>query len=254
MAATDAVRLLQITDMHLVADRAGRVRGVCGHESLGAVLAAARSRAHVWPPDAVLATGDLSDDGSAASYRHFRERVAGLEAPVYWIPGNHDDRAVMDEVLPGGNVMAERSLRLGAWQIVLLDSQLPGEVRGRLGVRELARLDAELGGSDRPHALVVLHHNPCDIGSRWFAPLGIEDEAAFWEGIERHERVRAVLFGHIHQDFERVRGGVRLLASPSTSAQFAPGTDTLVIDDRPPGWRWLVLHPDGRVESWVERL
>jgi len=42
--------------------------------------------------DAVLATGDLVDAGSRAEYELLKELLAPLRAPVYLLPGNHDDR------------------------------------------------------------------------------------------------------------------------------------------------------------------
>jgi len=47
---------------------------------------------------------------------------------------------------------------------------------------------------------------------------------------------------------------VRLLASPSTCVQFAPGSESFKVDDQPPGYRWLTLHTDGRIETGVSRV
>src|SRR2546423_695674 len=48
-------------------------------------------------PDLVLATGDLTDSGRAEEYAHLRELLAPLPMPVYFIPGNHDERADLPE-------------------------------------------------------------------------------------------------------------------------------------------------------------
>jgi Icc protein len=48
---------------------------------------------------------------------------------------------------------------------------------------------------------------------------------------------------------------VRLLGTPSTSAQFKPRVDHFEIDDLPPAFRWLDLYPDGRLDTglcWVD--
>jgi len=45
-----------------------------------------------------------------------------------------------------------------------------------------------------------------------------------------------------------------MLASPSTSVQFLPDSDEFSVDTRPPGYRWLNLHPDGTIETGVERV
>jgi 3',5'-cyclic-AMP phosphodiesterase len=72
--------------------------------------------------------------------------------------------------------------------------------------------------------------------------------------IDRHPSVRAVLGGHVHQAFEGRHGDVRVLATPSTCAQFTPRTERCVMDLRPPGYRWLELWPDGTLRTEVRWL
>jgi Icc protein len=52
-----------------------------------------------------------------------------LDAPQVWIPGNHDLRSAMEEVADSPQRMCGE-LRAGNWQILLLDSQIEGEVGG----------------------------------------------------------------------------------------------------------------------------
>jgi len=66
--------------------------------------------------------------------------------------------------------------------------------------------------------------------------------------------VCAVLWGHVHQAFEGERRGVRLLATPSTCAQFLPESDDFAVDHRPPAYRLLELRADGTMATalkWV---
>jgi Icc protein len=68
--------------------------------------------------------------------------------------------------------------------------------------------------------------------------------------------VRGIVWGHVHQALEGERAGVRLLATPSTCAQFAPGLDDFAIDSRPPAYRMLELLPDGSIVTevvWVDQ-
>jgi Icc protein len=51
-----------------------------------------------------------------------------------------------------------------------------------------------------------------------------------------------------------MRNGVRLLGSPSTCVQFAPGSEHFKVGDQAPGYRWLRLHPDGGLETGVSRV
>ena len=63
---------------------------------------------------------------------------------------------------------------------------------------------------------------------------------------------RAVLWGHVHQAFDGMRGGLMLMGTPSTCVQFESGSTKFALDERPPGYRWLHLYPDGRIDTRVE--
>ena len=68
-------------------------------------------------------------------------------------------------------------------------------------------------------------------------------------------RCAPISWGHVHQCFDARRHGVRLLATPSTCAQFLPLSDEFAIDARPPAYRRLTLLPDGTLETevvWVD--
>lgn len=249
------VQLLQVTDPHLFGDPATELYGVNTAESLRLTLAAALADGPA--PDAVLVTGDIGDDMSAAAYANFRRALGRCGAPVICLPGNHDDPALMAQLLEGDGFQYCGSARLGPWGVVLLDTHVPGRPHGRLSDRELGRLDTELRALHDVPVLVCLHHPPMPVGSTWLDAVGLTNGDAFFEVLDRHANVRCVLAGHVHQAFDAQRGPVRVLASPSTCAQFTPGTERCVMDQRPPGYRWLSLHPDGSVTTrvgWLPRL
>ena len=248
--ATDIVRLIQITDCHVLADPADRLRGVDTHATLARVVE--RVRAEAPPPDAVLATGDLSQDGSAESYRRVRTLLARLGAPVHCLPGNHDHGPSMASVLPGDGVRVDRGPLVGGWRVVLLDSTVAGEVNGRLGVDDLAKLDRALEEHSDRHALICLHHNPVAVGGAWRDWVSLANPDDLFTVIDRHAHVRGVLWGHIHQSFEGTRNGVRLIGSPATCFQFAPGADgALAVAPEPPAYRRIGLRADGAIETEV---
>jgi Icc protein len=60
--------------------------------------------------------------------------------------------------------------------------------------------------------------------------------------------------GRARQPFEGLRRGVRLLATPSTCAQFQPRSDQFVIDNQPPAYRLLTLHSNGAIDTGVHML
>jgi Icc protein len=245
------MHILHITDPHLYGRADGKLRGVETDASLRAVLDAAFDEV----PDysAILATGDLVQD-DPAGYLRFRSIFGSLGKPVLCIPGNHDEPAAMERELRGEPFRICGAHRIGGWQFVMLDSYESGHVGGRLSGRELARLDAALAGSDAP-AIVCLHHHPVAMGSIWLDGIGLANADEFWRIIDAHTAVRAVLWGHVHQVYDDVRGRVRLLATPSTGAQFLPASERYAVDSRPPAYRLLDLSDDGRIETavrWID--
>ncbi|MAT91570.1 MAG: 3',5'-cyclic-AMP phosphodiesterase [Halioglobus sp.] len=249
----DSVRVVQLTDTHLCAEAGGKLLGMDTDHSLQAVIDLVRRERDA--VDLLLGTGDLADSGAAPAYLRLRDYFGQFPCPQYWLPGNHDQFEHMQQAA-AGQAWLSRELRAGNWQIVLLDSQVPGEVGGELGDAELALLEAALADAAAAglHSLVCLHHHPVEIGCAWLDQQIVADAARFFSVLDRFDGVRAVLWGHVHQEIDRLRGDVRLLASPSTCVQFAPGSDTFRADDLPPGYRWLDLHPDGRLDTGVSRV
>lgn len=247
------MKILQITDPHLFGSASGALRGVVTDASLHHVL----DEAYAGVPDfeALLVTGDLVQD-DPSGYLRFRSIFGNSRKPVLCIPGNHDEPDIMRKSLAGAPFQMCGTHSAAGWQLVMLDSCDPGHVGGRLTAQELERLDRTLGSSPA-HAMVCLHHHPVEMGSRWIDTIGLANRDEFWRVIDAHPNVRAVVWGHVHQEYEGDRGGVRLFATPSTGAQFLPFSDRYAVDTRPPAYRPFDLHRDGRIDSeirWVDSL
>jgi len=94
------------------------------------------------------------------------------------------------------------------------------------------------------------------MSSRWLDRVGLTNAAEFLHVIDAHQNVRAIVWGHVHQSFDALRKGVRLLATPSTCAQFLPHADDFAVDRRPPAYRTLELRTDGSLVTevvWLEQ-
>lgn len=245
------LRLVQITDCHL-GERAGtRLLNVDTDESLAAVLAMVKQQQpHI---DALLMTGDLSDSGSVAAYSRVLAATRDLASTVRWLPGNHDSAATMRHML-GSDQRLQRNLLVGNWQVITLDSAIPGEVGGRLEAAELAALRECLQREPGRHTLICVHHPALPIGCAWIDSQMIANADELWRELAPFAQVRTLLAGHVHQEFDALHKGVRVLTSPSTCVQFAPGSADFRVDAAAPGYRWLDLHADGRIETGVERL
>ena len=244
------LHVLQLTDTHLYAKPTGSLLGVNTLDSLRRVIQ--HIRENHWPLDLLLATGDLVHDASAEGYQRLGDMLSEFGVPVYCLPGNHDDPPRMHRNIVTDLVYTDFAQDFGAWRFVMLDSVIPGEEGGHLKDAQLQRLEQILSSGDR-HTLVCMHHQPVKVGSAWIDTMAIDNPDSLFEIIDRHPHVRGLLWGHVHQTYDTFRNGVRLMASPSTCVQFAPGIDTFQVDEEPPGFRLLALLPDGGIRSEVLR-
>ncbi|MFY2507778.1 3',5'-cyclic-AMP phosphodiesterase [Vibrio pectenicida] len=248
-----SINLLQITDTHLFEANDGSLLSVNTADSFDAVVNAIVKQNSNY--EAILATGDISQDHSAASYQRFEKGVSKLNKVCFWLPGNHDYRPSMDSVLSSSRIQYVEHLLLGEyWQMIVLDSQVEGVPHGRLSDEQLALLVDKLSCYSQRHTLILLHHHPLLIGSSWLDQHALKDSERFWDIVESHSNVKAVLCGHVHQDVDTYRNRVRVMATPSTCVQFKPRSDDFAVDNHSPGWRELLLCPSGNLTTEVKRL
>lgn len=248
-----SLRILHITDPHLHAQRETRMRGVNTDDTLVATLAHALAGPR--QPDLILATGDIVQDETRAGYERFRDLLGNLGLPVYCLPGNHDDPALMRELLSAAPFKCCAVAEHGPWSLVMLNSYERNDDGGLLAAEDLDLLERTLARAASAHYLIALHHQPVPMGSLWLDSVPLRNAAEFLAICDRHARIRGIVWGHVHQASDRERRGVRLLSTPSTCAQFRPGSERFALDTRPPGYRWIDLHEDGSIDTsvvWVE--
>ncbi len=175
-------------------------------------------------PDAVLVTGDLADHAADEEYELLSEVLAPLEAPLYVLPGNHDDRRALNRhfAVPGADgEPVQYSVDLGPLRLVVLDTTIPGEDSGALGPDQLDWLDAELSDAPDAMTLVAMHHPPLVTGMALWDAIGLAsaDRDGLRAVIERHPQVRSLVGGHFHRTITGELAGRTVLAVPSTYAQ-----------------------------------
>lgn len=241
------MKVLQITDCHVTASRSLRYRGEDPRQQLEAVIDAAIE----WAPDLVLATGDLSEDGSAESYQFLQQAFARIPAPVLATPGNHDQADRLAEHFPYCAVDEPLSFE-DDWQLLLLGSARPGLVGGRIDAAQIDALDRLLAGDERP-ALLTLHHQPWPVGSPWIDRWALETPEVLHALLARHPRLRLVLWGHVHQAVRLELDHLTGLGGPSSVSNSLPGQARFTIDPAGPACRWLDLAPDGSFETGLLR-
>jgi Icc protein len=245
----DILFLVQVTDTHLTGTETGCLLGMNTARSARGVIDAALATESA---DCILVTGDIAADGQPDAYGQL-EALLGTSVSSLWLPGNHDDLfSYKDHYAPH----TKRHLRAKHWDVVMLETQVEGEVGGVLSTTELAALrsavdDARLANK----ALLVATHHPLRrLESAWLDDQSVKNASEALDILKPIADQTAVISGHVHQESDEVISGVRMMTTPSTCVQFAPCSQDFALDTKDPGYRRLVLHPNARIETQVIRI
>ncbi|MEM1171929.1 MAG: 3',5'-cyclic-AMP phosphodiesterase [Cyanobacteria bacterium P01_H01_bin.35] len=246
------VLVAQITDTHLFAEPTqGKMYGVSTETSFLKVI---EKLGQLQPqPDALLVTGDISQDETPESYQRLASLLSTLNIPIYWIAGNHDCLPIMEQELNYPPISAKKSFKIGGWYCLLINTNVPGCVYGKISSDRLEWLEYELKMIGNKPVLIALHHPPVKINSEWMDKIILHEPEQLLNIINRYPQVKIVLSGHVHQEFDIEIDGVRYLTTPSTCIQFVPENSELVLDKKSPGLRLLTLYPDGNYTTKIER-
>lgn len=243
------MRVVQLTDTHLGGNHGEKLMGLDTDYSLSLVVDKLMKERGA--SDLLLATGDIANNASIDAYKRFYSITEAVAEQCFWLPGNHDNVYLMSE---GFGQPWLQNQQLGDWQFIMLDSSIAGKPGGELHQDQLDLLDKSLAESTANHSFICLHHHPILCGANWLDDQVVRNRDVFFEILDRYPKVRAVLWGHIHQKIDQERNGVKLMATPSTCIQFAPGSKGFKLDPQGAAYRWFELYNDGRIETGVSRV
>jgi len=246
--AMSTTRILQLSDLHLFADPEERLFGIPTRELLEAVVAHARELAG--PLDHVVITGDHSHDDLPETYESLRQILGPWLDRLWQLPGNHDDRAVLREVFPE-RIAGQGSERIafafpaGGWLCLGLDTQLTGEVAGRIDSGQIEWVHEQVR-RQRPDAVALfLHHPPVTLGRAWLDRIGLEGKELLQKLMLEEPRIRLACCGHVHHESSHRVGNAEIVTTPSTGLQFSDTSDVPLFVQAPPGYRLIELSDDG---------
>ena len=244
--------ILQLTDSHLFADENGALLGIHTAVSFNAVLESVLNQN--FSLDAVVFTGDVSQDYSLSSYQRFAHAMSVLKVPIFFVPGNHDDGPLMYRILGDYGIRTERSLICGKWHFVFLNSEVYSVPHGWVEKSELNFLKEQCEAYPNHYTVVVVHHLPRLVHSRWLDTQTMHNQDEFNSFISTFPNIKLVLCGHVHQEIDELYNNIRYIATPSTSIQFEPLSHNFALDSLGPGWRYLQFSPKGEISTQVYRL
>src|SRR5258706_263616 len=69
------------------------------------------------------------------------------------------------------------------------------------------------------HAIVAFHHQPLPVGATWLDMIGLQNADELWAILAQYPNSHTILFGHVHQEFQAEKNGIRCYSTPSTCVQ-----------------------------------
>ncbi|GAB6053444.1 phosphodiesterase [Magnetospira thiophila] len=245
--------IVQISDLHLRTDGVP-IKDLVNAEA--ALAACVDHIQHLTPtPNIVLVTGDLvQKDAPELNYREVHHILDDLPCPWVAIPGNHDERVPMREILsPGGHVPAEGTflhqvIETYPLRLIGLDTKRDDANEGRLCAERLDWLKARLDEQpDRP-TLIFMHHPPFATGVEFLDGHfhKFEGAAELKTLLKGYSNIAGVICGHVHRQVQTCFAGT--LATVAPGVQFQMG-----LDFSPGAQSSLVLEPSSvALYHWSE--
>lgn len=224
------LRILHLSDTHLM-DAGVLHQGTV--DTVAAYSFTLESFANAGPLDLVVLSGDMSDDGSPASYRTLRSLTGDFAARhgavAIYAMGNHDQRTGFREVLGNGHhdsgsgsnnsgsnnsgalsgveLAAEAPIvgisHVAGYRIITVDSSVPGRTHGFVDGEQLAWLRAELATSYGHGTVVVIHHPPVEPVTALHHGIELMNADQLAEALAGTDTV-AILSGHYHHHLSDV--------------------------------------------------
>lgn len=249
----ESVKLLQITDTHLFSDTEDHLLGVPTFKSFQSVINSIKQQQIKY--DLIVCTGDVTQDQSVESYQHFINEIETFETPVVWLPGNHDHQIHMKSAMDTTYISCAKQILINDdWQCVLLDSQIHGVPKGELSTAQLSFLDNSLSDHKDKNTIIFIHHNPLPCGSKWLDQHKLQNSNLLSDIVYKHDNIKAIVCGHIHQEIDSSWCDVPFYATPSTSIQFLPHSEVFSLDTVSPGWREFTLNKNGSFSTHINRI
>jgi 3',5'-cyclic AMP phosphodiesterase CpdA len=259
---------IQITDHHLLESEDALREGFSPGHALRMVMRhIAENVAH--KADFIVSTGDLVEPETEATYQCAvrllgvnspaalpgpqKVNVEGLqEYPMYFLPGNHDSRALFTQYLFPNSTTPELHnftfVHKGV-QFIFMDW---GPQSKACWYPETAEFLASALQLDLP-SVIICHQHVKRLGIRWLDAFLADDLEEFWKVVLANtEKVLAILCGHCHITYEDEYRGVPILGLRSTAYPFAR-TDEPTVILAPPHYRYVHIQ-DGILTSRIYKV
>ncbi len=250
---------IQITDHHLLESEEELREGFSPGHALRTVMKHIAEHT-ADKADFIISTGDLVEPPTEQAYQCAikllgvqtpatlpgpqKVNVEGLnEYPMYFLPGNHDNRALLTRYL----FPHSKPLNLYNFTFVHKGTQFIfmdwGPESKAFLFPETREFLATALQSDLL-SVIVCHQHVKPIGSRWLDSFIADNVGEFWDIVTKpgvKEKILGILCGHVHITYEDEYKGIQILGLRSTAYPFAK-TDEILAILAPPHYRFISIQ------------
>lgn len=199
--------------------------------------------------DAVLISGDLTEDGSAEDYRELKRTLEEYfpETPIIAALGNHDCKAAFYEGWLNQNCTEayRHVVKLPELQVIVLDNAEP-EIypNGRITEEDCSWLESRLEEAEKQPVLLMMHHQilnsdvvqPCSYPPRF-------------EKIVEKENIIGICCGHTHHYCKgMIANKPYYIASGMSFIGLSNGKDRTVLFQERYGYNYYVIE-NGQIQA-----
>jgi 3',5'-cyclic AMP phosphodiesterase CpdA len=178
-------------------------------------------------PDIVVLTGDITGSGQREEAEQAARLLSRLPCPLYMVPGNHDKRSSLSEVLaacdcpalePGGfNYVIEGY----AIRLIGMNSCMPDAPGGEIRPDQLEWLEQRLAENPEQPTILFMHHPPLKFGVLETDEDGFAGAEQLGQVIERYSNIVRILCGHIHLEAHAGWRSTVVSTAPSMGLQLS---------------------------------
>jgi|TARA_B100001063_G_C16775072_1_gene564610 3',5'-cyclic AMP phosphodiesterase CpdA len=216
-------KIIQISDPHIVA------KGKLAYGQVDTCLALTQCVAQInkilpeiGPVDMIIVTGDLTDFGTSDEYSLFRELIEELNIPYRAIPGNHDDKSVMQKCFADADWMPKTGpinwqIDFEDLKVIGLDTSIIGKAHGNLETDSLNFLRSSLNSAKEKPVIVASHHPPITTGIEKMDIQNLRDSDELKEILSTYQGELKLICGHIHRNIVTQFGNVICQIAPGVS-------------------------------------
>lgn len=239
------ITVVQITDMHLLAGREAQLFDYCTYAALVLTIDAICKLAV--KPDACFVTGDISQDESLQSYEWALAELERLKMPIFWIPGNHDDRDRADTVFrSSSNTHRLSTLATRSWDFIALDTCRRGADEGYLNDEDFGRFVDAVHASARAGKQIaaIMHHHPVPVQTPLLDKYVLQENQRLLALLDGTPQIKLLICGHVHGNYRLQLRHQTIEACPATCFQWEKGTSTVKTEDSR-GFKIFQFSPTG---------